>query len=1083
MKRYIINLIILVILSPCVCLSQQTQDKGQTIVSKESIITEIEARLALARVLSYNEDTLDEALEEYKIILDRQPQNPDALMGATNIYIMQKRYSEAIENLNIILAQRPDDYEANLAAGKIYMWLKEYDKAIQAYNTILQRYKVDAVFYSEFGDLHLYNKNLEGAIGFYRKASELDPLSDTIRKKLALALSWSGKDEEAFPILSELHRKHPEDKDIAIEIARIYTKKQDFKKSASVINPLFSRYPDDREIILEIAGLECMLGHAKKCDSLYKKAIGIPPKDDKILLQFADSMKMWGDFYRAEGIYRGYLKDNPDSFDVSMKLARVLTSSERYEEAEGIYLKLLLKTGETTKSDDKKIQEILLGLATLKLLEKDFIKSKEYSQRILTKNPRQPDALLIKAEALLFLGQYNDAGQAFREVSDSEGYRLKGFIGIGRVYLRQNNPKDAQEYFQRAYMIKPENIEARFYSAGFDRVARDGYVEDILRIEKGKPASLTEWGDLYAIYGFNKTAIRLYEEAAKEDPDFFPAKSKLAELYGVDHQYERSIALYKTIQGDFPESSKILIGLARVLGWSKKYWESFELYGDIHKTNPSDPVPQKEGARTAFWGKMVTEAMYTYNNIMTPQVDSRLVAELTPVSAHIQDSQFYNDFNRLKEASKNGSVYRGYEQLYNNFKTMKWQMTAGERLEIENKLTDLLPVYKIQKSAYLESRAKLLAYEKRFSRSMPFYEELLRHSPGNEEAYFDYGQVECSLGLCNREKNTYKRLLNIDPLHNLAGIALERQRIRSNPSLGFDYSYWMEDGWGELAQIKRDRLDFTFDIPLFCQYHLNLALNKWFEHPKFSGRTYAANGYTIGASGNINPFFKASASWTYKRYTNNELSDRNTGYGNLWFNIKEYAHVGAGYERTDELYNEFGIQQGLQADSFWLGVRSDLTKSLEVEGKTKALWYNDSNSGQHHFLAAKYAFTDHPKIFKITLSGEYRNTKHENLYVYQGTNLINIIHPYWTPKNYTGTGITLEWYHDYSRLFFCGNQLRFYDIKVSLGADSENNPSARIEAEWHHQFYNHWTIGIKGMLHSSPKWDANGLWATLKYQF
>jgi len=166
-----------------------------------------------------------------------------------------------------------------------------------------------------------------------------------------------------------------------------------------------------------------------------------------------------------------------------------------------------------------------------------------------------------------------------------------------------------------------------------------------------------------------------------------------------------------------------------------------------------------------------------------------------------------------------------------------------------------------------------------------------------------------------------------------------------------------------------------------------------------------------------------------------------------------------------------------------MGVRSDITRKLEINGKARFLTYNDSNSGQHHFLSAGYAVTDHPRIFKVTLTGEYRDTKNENIYVYNGNNLVNIIHPYWAPQNYTGTGITFEWRHDYSKLFFCGNELGFYDIKVSFGTDSENNPAAKIEAELHHEFYDHWTMSIKGMWHSSPKWSANGLWALLKYQF
>ena len=50
-------------------------------------------------------------------------------------------------------------------------------------------------------------------------------------------------------------------------------------------------------------------------------------------------------------------------------------------------------------------------------------------------------------------------------------------------------------------------------------------------------------------------------------------------------------------------------------------------------------------------------------------------------------------------------------------------------------------------------------------------------------------------------------------------------------------------------------------------------------------------------------------------------------------------------------------------------------------------------------------------------------------------------HPYWTPQDWLGGALVVEWYHDLSKLFFCGGQLNYYDLRLSLGTDTENNPS------------------------------------------
>jgi len=273
------------------------------------------------------------------------------------------------------------------------------------------------------------------------------------------------------------------------------------------------------------------------------------------------------------------------------------------------------------------------------------------------------------------------------------------------------------------------------------------------------------------------------------------------------------------------------------------------------------------------------------------------------------------------------------------------------------------------------------------------------------------------------------------------------------------------------------------DIPILCQYHLRVTGHRWVEDPTERGGDREAYGGSIEAEGILNPAVRAALGYTRKDYRDEALEDKNLGYGRLWINLKDYARLGLGYERTDELYNDFGIRQGIQADQWWAGLSSHLTRRLEVEAEGRAIRYTDDNDGSRITLKAGYAFTDHPRIFKITGTGEYRDTKHGNVYHYRGAELVDITHPYWTPEDYYGATLTLEWYHDVSSLFVCGSELHFYDVRLSFGTDTEHNPAVRLEAEWHYEFRDRWTVNLKGLLHSSEEWDANGLWMTLQYRF
>jgi hypothetical protein len=94
-----------------------------------------------------------------------------------------------------------------------------------------------------------------------------------------------------------------------------------------------------------------------------------------------------------------------------------------------------------------------------------------------------------------------------------------------------------------------------------------------------------------------------------------------------------------------------------------------------------------------------------------------------------------------------------------------------------------------------------------------------------------------------------------------------------------------------------------------------------------------------------------------------------------------------------------------------------------------------------------------------------------------------MIHPYWTPDKYFSGAITLEYYHDYRKFEFCEAPQRYVDLKLTFETDNVNNPSFQAVLEWKHDFDQHWGFDLKGLIHRSPLWNAEGAWGTLYYRF
>ncbi len=899
-----------------------------------------------------------------------------------------------------------------------------------------------------------------------------------IDARLALARVLAYDDATLNESLNEyriLRNQKPEDPLIRLEMARVLIRKGDTQEAVSLARSIQGASLNDPETLVALADLEGGLGHAERCRDLYLEAIRLSDRPEKIRLKLAERMNMWGDFYKAERIYEKHLNADPEDREAALQLAALLRSQERYAESEGIYNLFLLETPDS--------REILIGLSQLKRLEKNLDKGNEFVDRLLKLDPADPEALLLKADILFFQKRYEEALSIYSRLSKMKCCRVKGRIGMGKTYLEQGKDDLARGCFAEALQADPQDVEARYYAAGPDTAASDEFVNALLQ-DRGIPAmTLTKWASLYAAHGFNKIAIKCYEASLERDLDYFPAHIGLAEVLAIDHQYDLAVKQFELLSQTFPDNRKILIGWARALGWDRQYDESIALYDKIHRMAPADPVPQIEKARTAVWAKKMDAALDAYEALLAPPVDEQLARSLGPVAAESGNPELIAAVHKLTESADQGSVFQGFEAFNKDLTKLKSALSTGTNSQIDAIRVRLYPSFAIQKAAYLERESKRLTWNRRPTRAMDAYEELLAVTPGNEEAIFDYAQLECALGLCNREEQTYRRLLDMDRLHSLAGKAMERLQIRRNPSLKLGQIYWSERGRDGLTEIDRYRTDLGVDVPIDCRFHLSLTGNHWIEHPSYTHDSYGANGFTLGASGVVNPCIKGEAGWTKKIYRDDEFQNTDTGYAHIYLNLKDYVEVGLGYDRTDELYNYFGIRQGIQADSWWLSLNSNITRRLEVLGQARYLSYNDDNDGRHYMLGAGYSFTDHPRIFKVALTGEYRNTRKQDVYHYVDGQLVDITHPYWTPHDYYAGAVTFEWYHDLSRLLFCGSQLHFYDLALAVGTDTEHNPSVEVRGGWHYEFLNHWTFSIKGLIHRSKLWDAEGAWADIKYQF
>ncbi|MBI4805016.1 MAG: tetratricopeptide repeat protein [Desulfovibrio sp.] len=941
-------------------------------------INDTEARFELARLLSRNESTLDQAVTEYRRVLAASPGDSRAILELADVLARMRRYQDALKLLeSITLGSTPRPESVSL-----------------------------------LGDIRLYSGDIPGAVQAYSKAYSLKPTLPGLELKLAQALSWSGRQRAALPLLRHLHAVKPEDTGVAVLFAQALAATGNREQAAGLVAGLLAKRPHDVDILLTAADIQAGMGHAKDARGLFERAEILDPTG-KARAVHGDRSIAWGDFHRAEDAVRAEIATRGNARELSLKLASVLSGAQRYEEAAILYDKLL-----STDANDMKS---LAGLAKLRLLEKNPSAALELAGRMSQRAPGFVDALRLEAQAKSDSGDLEGALIAASAATERPGAVPEDFSRLGDLFQRKGQTEQAVAAYRRAAGMEPPDPWAVWKISG----EQDSVLPD-------DSSGLSTFASELKTDGRFEAAGRLYRKALKRDPENFQAQMGLAELLATTGWYGEALAILDQLAKDNPGVSKVLLTRARVLGWAKRYDESLAAYDALHRMRPEDPVPLREEARTAVWGKKPTQAVALYSSL---------------------EKGNYPD--------------------------------------------------KVRQSAELERTAKMEGFERRFSNAKDANDKLLSIEPGNQEALFDRAQAACALGLCDEEEATYRRLLAVDPRHTMAGQAVDRLRWRNATSVKASFSAWDEDGKsGRLAQITRYRWDMEVNVPIEGRYYLRAAQNLWLEDPKtpkeaqqsqgqgqtripvrrFDG-SYLAEGQTVGAGGKVNQWLSGDFSFTNKQYFDAGLRPLYSGLARIEANLRDVARLAVFYQRTDEITNDMSLAQGIQIDNWGASVLLQPTRRVEFSFQGRYQNYSDGNQGTHLKADAGVTLTDHPHELKLTATGEYRDTRDMNKFVYVDGNLITIIHPYWTPQRYYSGAMTLGWRHDLAKDFFCGARQHFYGLQFSGGTDTDNNPFWRLEAEYVNDFSDRWSLSLKGLIHRSQQWDALGAWTGLTYRF
>ncbi|OGN66493.1 MAG: hypothetical protein A2888_00330 [Chlamydiae bacterium RIFCSPLOWO2_01_FULL_28_7] len=1005
----------------------------------------------------------------YKKHLKKYPNDQAVIENLKNNKKDSEQLLQNIMQTKLIFSSNEKDL---LAFARFYQRNRSYSIAENAFIELIKIHK-KVLYVTELANTYVYDRKLDDAIKAYNQALELDKNSIPLKKQLAFALSWNNEDLKALKLLNELYKDNKNDQSVGLEIARIYMRENRFIDAKSLLNKLIADFPNNLNICIENANFEAIIGHPKKSKDMFLCILEKTNYRDNIYLQFANSLSASGNFYVAERIYKELLQRNKKNEEVKFKLAFLYASTQRYEKAQEIYDQFIFNSVQ--------VERALSQLSELKIITKEYDKALFYSKKVYEK--KDNDISKLQLGRIYFLNKdYQKAIDILASITSAD--ETICLIYLARSYEKLGDFNNAKKYFQKAIDLNKCDAEAAFYLLEIDSSICN--YQNLLESTQ-QTKELQTLAKLYSEKGFYNIAIEFLNKALKIDPDCFFASLDLARLYAIYKNFDASYEILNRLDNDFINNYKIILTKARAFSWNKDFEKSILTYEELRSLNALDPVIIRELARIYSWDQKPYLSYEIYDIALKDSVDNDLKNEIILTAINNQ-KLLANIF------CNQNTIFCTYEEILKKIKNNYYNLNKNEKNKIERILLNLSSKYNVQKSIFLEQQSKWEFYMQNYLRSKFYMDHLRALHPYNLEALFDLAQDQSILGLCSKSIKTYEEILEIDPMHNIVNIAYARNKILFNPYIQMKDYYYEEKGRGDLDRMISNKTNLNFGFPIKCDQVITASAIRWTDEPTYEQNSrifdvnnlmdivYPSYGYAFEYNGVLSPFIKTKANFSQKFYLKN-FRKTNLGFVHLMFNLNGYLNLDASYDVENQLDNIFSLRQKIQTKTPSILATAIIKKRLEFEGYYKHYKYSDNNYINHARIDLIYKTTFFPKIFRLGVWTEYRQSQKLSEYIYSGNDLINIINPYWTPNKYYAFRFFAWWYHNFSNPLINSNQIHYYELKLFSGTDTEKNPTITFEGSWYYGIGNHFTFNIKGLLHRSILWNSQSIWAEIKYQF
>ncbi len=288
----------------------------------------------------------DEALQEFRIARDLEPQNEKTRFSLGIGYREKGDYRQSLEEFKEVVRIKPKWPDGYFQLGETQFRMGEYEKAIQSYARAQELGMDSAVTRKRTADAHLAQKRFPDAIAIYRDLLKSKGPTPYLYDLLGSAYQVSGQIDLAEQTFQEMGKKFPQNAFSSYRLGLFYGFLKKYDQAISQFQKSLTLVPGDPDILKAMSLAYSGKGDRPKALECAEKVAKARPENLEDQFYLAAVYQDAGRNKDATRVYREILSKKPDHAFALNNLAGILSEGGQLDEAQKLAQKAASLTPE-----------------------------------------------------------------------------------------------------------------------------------------------------------------------------------------------------------------------------------------------------------------------------------------------------------------------------------------------------------------------------------------------------------------------------------------------------------------------------------------------------------------------------------------------------------------------------------------------------------------------------------------------------------------------------------------------------------------------------------------------------------------